>query len=222
MIVIPAIIPHTKEQLESEIKKVKNFCELIQIDITDGVFVPTKTWPFNGRDADYWEKIKGEEEGWPYWLDVEVELHLMIKNPEETLVEWIKTGVTCIVAHIESTDDFQGVIDICRENSVDVGLAIKPSTDISRIENFVSQTDFIQVMGSDMLGKHNVELDDKAIVMIKKLRATYPESIIAIDIGVDEDTAEILVDAGVDKFVSGGFILDSNDPGGAFENLSSF
>ncbi len=221
MKVVPAIIPHTKQQLESEIKVVKGFADVIQIDITDGDFVPTKTWPFNGRDADFWEKLKGEEEGWPFWEDVEVELHLMIKNPEETLGDWVKTGVNCIVAHIEATEDFQKVIDVCRENSVGVGIAIKPSTDISRIQSFVPQTDFIQVMGSDMLGKHGVVLDDKAIEMIKKLHAAYPESIIAIDIGVNEDTAQSLVDAGVNKFVSGGFILEAENPEEEYDYLES-
>jgi ribulose-phosphate 3-epimerase len=210
--VVPAIIPHTKEQLEEEIQRVAKFAKLIQVDITDGIFVPTKTWPYNGRDVDFFENLKKEEVGWPRWEDVDIEVHLMIKNPEDTVLDWIKTGASTVVAHIEATTNFQKVIDICRENSISVGLAIKPSTDTDRLKPFVSIVDFIQVMGSDLLGKHGVELEPKALIQIEKLRKLYPESIIAIDIGVNRDTAQSLIDAGTNKFISGGDILLADNP----------
>src|SRR3989344_5843204 len=210
--VVPAIIPHTKEQLEEEIRKVVSFADLVQIDISDGIFVPTKTWPYNGRDMDYFEKLKTEEEGWPKWEDIDFEIHLMIKNPEEKVLDWIHTGASAIVAHIEATDNFQKVVDICRENNVSVGVAIKPSTDDKLLEPFVSQVDFIQVMGNDLLGKHDVPLDSRAVEKIKSLRKSLPERIIAIDIGVTKETEDILVEAGANKLISGGAILESENP----------
>ena len=220
--VIPAIIPHTKEQLEGEIKKVAQFASFVQIDISDGVFVPTKTWPYNARDQEFFEGLKNEKVGWPRWEDVEYEIHLMVKSPEDVVLDWIHTGVASIVAHIEATTNFQKVIDICREHGVTVGIAIKPSTDIRRLEQFVSQVDFIQCMGSDMLGKHGVHLDEKAISQIKTLHALYPESIIGIDIGVNEETAESLVSAGATRLISGSDILDADNPEEVYRNLESF
>ena len=49
-----------KEQLEEEINKVFKFTKLVQIDISDGIFVPTKTWPYNGQDTGYFEELKKE------------------------------------------------------------------------------------------------------------------------------------------------------------------
>ena len=219
--VVPAIIPHTKEQLEEEIRKVVKFATVVQIDITDGIFVPTKTWPYNGRDEEFFNKLKNEEEGWPRWEDLEIEVHLMIKNPEETVLDWIKTGASTIVAHIEATTNFQKVIDVCRENAVSVGIAIKPSTDIARLEPFVSEVDFIQCMGNDLLGKHGVELDSKAMEQIKQLHTMYPERIIGIDIGVNRETAKDLISAGVTKFISGGDILNADNPEEEYRYLQS-
>jgi ribulose-phosphate 3-epimerase len=219
--VVPAIIPHTKEQLEEEIKKVVGFSDLVQIDISDGVFVPVKSWPYNGHDTDFFEALKTEEIGWPKWEELEFEIHLMIKNPEETLLDWIHTGASSIVAHIEATENFQKVIDLCREHAVSVGVAIKPATDIARLEPFTSQVDFIQVMGSDMVGKHGVALDDTAVEKIRALRGLYPERIIAIDIGVNEETAEILVQAGANKLISGGAILEADDPEEVYSQLEA-
>ena len=220
--VVPAIIPDTKEQLEEEIKKVSKFASLVQIDISDGIFTPTKTWPYNGRDREFFDKLKTQEVGWPKWEEIDIEIHLMVKSPEDVVLDWIHTGASSIVAHIEATSNFQKVIDICREHNVLVGIAMKPSTDISRIESFVSHVDFIQVMGSDLIGKHGVELDPKAISQIKVLQKLYPERTIAIDIGVTEKTEGILISAGADKIVSGGAILKADNPQEVFHNLESF
>ena len=237
--VLPAIIPRTKEQLEEEVRRVAGFASLIQVDISDGLFTPIKTWPYNGRDGEFFEQLKAQEAGWPRWEDVDVEIHLMIKDPENTVLDWIHTGVSAVVAHIEATENFQKVIDICRENLVSIGVAIKPSTDIEKIKPFVdgvypvrspegsqgeftsNGVDFIQVMGSDALGKHDVPLDPKAITLISKLHELYPERIIAIDIGVNEDTAETLVDAGATKLISGGAILETANPEEVFRSFES-
>ncbi len=210
--VLPAIIPVNKKQLEEEVSMVAHFADTVQVDISDGVFTNTRTWPYNGQDRDYFENLKTEAEGWPKWEDVDIELHLMVAKPENILEDWISTGVSSVVAHIEATDDFQEVIDICKEKNISVGVAIKPSTDIEKIKDFVPQVDFIQVMGSDNLGKHGVELEEKSLEVIKSLRAKFSNSIIAIDIGVTEENAETLVGAGVNKLISGGAILNSDSP----------
>ncbi|MEI6842890.1 MAG: hypothetical protein WCK48_00045 [bacterium] len=221
-IVVPAIIPKTREQTEEEISRVASFAHLIQIDISDGMFTPVKTWPYNGRDIDFFEKLKTEAIGWPRWEDVDFEIHLMVKNPEDVVRDWIYTGVSAIVAHIEATDNFQKVIDICKENLVTVGIAIKPSTDLSKLDKFVSQVDFIQCMGNDSLGKHGAALDLKVLNRISQLHGHYPNCIIGIDIGVTEETAKSLVKAGAKKLITGSAILDADNPEEVFEEFSSY
>jgi ribulose-phosphate 3-epimerase len=218
--VVPAIIPKIKEQFEEEVKKVSSFAKLVQIDISDGLFTPFKTLPYNERDTDYYDKLKKEEEGLPKWEEVEYEVHLMVKNPEEVVIDWIHAGVSTVIAHIEATENFQKIIDICKENEVSVGIALKPSTDIERIKQFVGEVQLIQVMGSDMLGKHGTELDEKAVEMIKALQALYPNKTIAIDIGVSNHTEEVLIKSGADKLISGSYILDSEDPIEAYNELA--
>ncbi|HEY0221056.1 MAG TPA: hypothetical protein VGC58_02425 [Candidatus Paceibacterota bacterium] len=203
MQVIPAVIPNTREQLEEEINKVSGFANLIQIDISDGLFTKIRTWPYNNRDVDFFEKLKTQEVGWPKWDNLEYEVHLMVKSPENILMDWISTGVSSVIAHIEATENFQKVVDLCRESEVSIGIAIKPSTDIEKIKPFIEKVDFVQVMGSDHLGEHGVPLDNKAVEMIKEIHRLYPEKIIAIDIGVSEETEDILVEAGATKLISG-------------------
>jgi ribulose-phosphate 3-epimerase len=220
--VIPAIIPHAYEQFAAEIKTVSKFAKMIQMDIADGAFIKTTTWPYNGRDNDFFQKLVNEEVGWPEYDHVEFEVHLMVQNPEESVFQWIRTGVTSVVAHIEATTNFQKVIDICREHNVQIGVAIKTSTNISMIEPYIPQVDFVQVMGSDLLGKHGVELDMAAVLpRVKALRKLYPERIIGIDIGVTRETAEPLVEAGATRLVSGSTILGAPNPELAYRDLQS-
>ncbi len=218
--VVPAVIPRNKEQMIEEIKKVSGFAKLVQIDISDGKFTPFKTWPFNGQDADYFAKLKTEEEGLPMWEEIDYEFHLMIQDPEEYVEGFIHAGANSIIVQVEAVKDLQKILDLCRQNEVSLGVAIKPKTDLDKITTIADQIDFIQVMGSDLLGKHGEPLDDRAVEKVKQLQELYPDKTIAIDIGVNMETRDLLVNSGVDKIVSGSFILNSDDPEEADELLA--
>jgi ribulose-phosphate 3-epimerase len=219
--VLPAIIPRAVADLEEEIALSAHFTHLVQVDISDGIFTPFRTWPYNGRDEEFFAQLKNEEVGWPRWEDMDIEAHLMVKNPENVAEDWCRTGIVSLVAHIEATEDFGKVIAICKQHSVAVGIALKPATDIARIAPFADQVDFIQCMGSDLLGKHGEELDPAAVEKIRVLHSLYPGRIIAIDIGVTEETAPELVSAGAEKLIVGSAIFDSDDPGDEYRRMEA-
>src|SRR6185369_1128880 len=98
--VVPAIIPENFEHLTAEVEKIKDFVNLVQVDIADGVFDNDRTWPFIGDKGDF-EKLLSEEVGLPFWEDLDYEFHLMIDEPEKSLDNWIRIGATNIIVHIE-------------------------------------------------------------------------------------------------------------------------
>ena len=215
MIVVPAIIPRNKIQLEEEIKKVSKFANVIQIDISDGIFTPFKTWPYNGNDLEYFDNLKSEIDGLPKWDDIDFEFHFMVHNPADVVSDYIHLAPSSIIVQIEalndSQDDFEKIYKLCKENEVSIGLAIKPKTDTEKLKQYIEKTDFVQVMGNDLLGKHGTELDEKAIEKIKEIKSLYPEKTIAIDIGVNLDTKDVLLEAGATKLISGGAILEAEN-----------
>ena len=219
--IVPATIPQSKEQLEEEIKRVASFAPLVQVDICDGVFVKNKTWPYNGRDQDFFAELKAEHVGWPEWEKTDIEVHLMVKNPEETIGDWLGSGISSLVVHVEATDKFEDIIALCRNYSVSIGLAIKPRSELRTIEALVPHVDFIQCMGSDTLGQHGVPLEPRVLPRIVELRKLYPERIIAVDIGVTEETLPELVAAGASKFIVGGTILEASNPKKVYDELLS-
>ncbi len=113
----------------------------------------------------------------------------------------------------------QEIIDQCKAVSVEIGIALKPSTDNELLTPFISQIDCIQCMGNEELGRHGSPLDVSVLEKIKTLREKYPEMNIAIDIGVHEETASSLVDAGVDTLVAGSAIFNVENIAKAIEDL---
>ena len=47
--IIPAILPKNYEDLKNKIALVRGIIPIVQIDICDGVFVETASWPFSSR-----------------------------------------------------------------------------------------------------------------------------------------------------------------------------
>ncbi len=219
--VLPAIIPHSKDRLLEEFEKVAHFAPLVQVDISDGVFTKVTTWPYNGRDTDFFESLHTEADGWPEWEQVDVELHLMIQNPEQELDKWLRTGPTSVVFHIEATEHVEECIEKIKTAGVGVGIAIKPRTPLEVLYPFVDTIDYIQCMGSNDLGKHGVELESSVLSRITELHSRFPNSIISIDIGVREENARELLEAGVSKLVVGSALLDASDPQEVYDFLCS-
>ena len=83
--IIPAILPKDYEDLKNKIALVRGVAPLVQIDICDGVFVPSKTWPFStgGADDFNFHRILNEEEGMPFWEDIDFELDLLVADAVE-------------------------------------------------------------------------------------------------------------------------------------------
>ncbi len=219
--ILPAIIPYTQIQLEEEMNRVASFADTVQVDIADGVFASPKTWPYNGRDSVFFDELKSEDRGWPEWEKTEIELHMMVENPEQVLEDWIHTGIYSVVVHSEATNHMEEIIDMCRTYDIRLGIALKPSTDIEHIAPYVRDVDFIQCMGSDKIGAHGVPLDPRVVERVRTLHSLYPERIISVDIGVTEDTAQELVDAGATKLIVGGAILNAENPKEVFRFLES-
>lgn len=216
--VIPAILPQNYEDLKDKIALVRSVVSLVQIDICDGVFVKSITWPFVSGDFDeHFKRILNEEEGMPFWEDLDFELDLMVSDAVENFDIYTKLGPKRIIFHIEavgnidSFKDFLEGIDVYVRDSLEIGVAINPSTPLSQIYPLISCIDFIQCMGNDRIGYHGVELDEKIYERIKILREKYSDMPIAVDIGVNEKTAPMLVEAGVTKLVAGSAIFESND-----------
>jgi ribulose-phosphate 3-epimerase len=213
--IIPALIV-SDENPENDLKELKakflklepflaEFGNWVQVDITDGKFVPTKT-NVDLADLKYFTERAN------------IEFHLMIEKPEETMGEWARLGPKRVLVHIEAITDMDELLTVCRENSVEVGLALNPETPLSMILPWVNAVDLILFMGVHP-GRGGQEFIPEVLDKIKSLRRAFPNVKIEMDGGVRTANIEELKNAGVDYFVVGSGILKAPDVKHAIEEL---
>lgn len=225
--VIPAILTKDYEELKNKIALVRGVVPLVQIDVCDGIFVPSKTWPFStgGANDFYLQKILNEEIGMPFWEDMDFELDLLVADAIENFDIYTKLGPKKIIFHIEAVgnlDEFKNFlegIDNYVRDSIEIGISINPNTNLEEIFPFVNIVDFVQLMGIDNIGFQNQEFDEKVLEHIKTLKEKYPDLKVSVDGGVNKNTAPLLANAGADAIVSGSAIFNSGDIIGTIEDF---
>lgn len=219
--VIPAIIPDSLEQLERKLREIRGTAHRVQIDVMNGTYAPGKSWPYDGAEREAFEAIRREDSGLPYWQDFDFEIDLLLKNPQERIDEWALAGAACLIAHVETTDKLAEFIATCTEKRLEVGLALKPSTDLEILAPHVSDVVFIQVMGNDNIGRYGVPLDERVFDKIKEIKWRWSDAVVGVDIGVNEKTLPRLMEAGATRFASGSAIFDSGDAVRAYTQLEA-
>jgi ribulose-phosphate 3-epimerase len=228
--VIASVLPFkTFEELKNKIGLLRGVVPVIQIDLCDGVFVPSQTWPFtNGGFADYdFQRIMNEEIGLPSWEEFDFELDLMVADAVENFDIYMKLGAKRMIFHMEAMEDLEDFknflegIDLYIRDLVQIGIAFKPSMPLENVFKLVPFVDFVQCMGNDKIGFGGVSLDPVVYERIEVLREKYSDLPIEVDIGVNEETAPKLVDAGATKLITGSVLFNSHDKIGLVERLQN-
>ncbi|OGD68486.1 hypothetical protein A2996_03645 [Candidatus Campbellbacteria bacterium RIFCSPLOWO2_01_FULL_34_15] len=206
MEVIPAIIPKSYEDLRQKISLVKDFSHFVQIDITDGIFVSSTSWPYS--DSVWSEGIFLDM---PFCNECNFEFDLMIQDPEKTINDWIMEGASKIVVHVESTDNLELLIAELKEKKIEVGLAFNIETPFDLYSHLLDKADFIQLMGIEKIGFQGQAFSEKIFEKIADLRKRKPDVIMSVDGGVNLENAKRLKEAGVNRVAVGSAVFGSKD-----------
>lgn len=217
--IIPAILPKNYEDMKDKIALVRGHAPMVQIDFCDGIFVPTRTWPFStgGGDDFYFQRIINEQEGMPFWEDLDFELDLMVADAVTNFDVYTKLSPKRIIFHIEAVGnleefkDFLEGIDVYIRDSIEMGIAIGLSTPVEQIYPLVNSVDFVQIMGIEQIGIQGEDFSDKALEYIKNLKEKFPDLEIAVDGGVNLENGASLVRDGATRLVIGSAIFNTTD-----------
>jgi len=214
--VIPAVLAKDINDLRQKIANVVNVAHVVQIDICDGKFVSSTSWPMGYNDKESVALILNEEEGLPYWENLDFEFDLMVKDAIKQFDFFVKLGVKRIIFHLEAESelelkDFIDAMDSYVRENLEIGIAINTTTNIEKLSPFINSIDFIQCMGIEHIGFQGEPFDERVLKQIKDLRVKYPELKISVDGSVNENTAPALVKAGANRLVIGSALLQSFD-----------
>ncbi len=210
--VIPAIIPKDLPYTHERLEKVLGLVRKIQIDIVDGEYADSKTWPFASKSQgdELFKMVRGEER-FPFINEFEFELDMMMLHPIELLSDFIGIGFKSFVIHIDSTDHVSECLETIKSAGCNAGLGIKPSVSTDLLRPYLSQVQFVQFMGNDRIGHNGVEFDPLVLQKIHKFHEEHPSMELQIDIGVNFETSKSLTDAGISRLISGSAVFNGDN-----------
>ncbi|HVU80038.1 MAG TPA: hypothetical protein VHD37_01605 [Candidatus Paceibacterota bacterium] len=224
--IIPAILTNSFAELERQAGIAHAFAKKVQLDVVDGVFAKHATWPY--KDGGNFQKIQEEERGLPFWGDLDFEFDLMIENPHEHAMEYVRAGGSHIVIHAQSTGAVEALQKLAEIRGTDdgafsitTGLALLPNMQPDVLESFDTLFDYVQVMGIDTIGRQGEPFDAHAVILVERLRRRYPDLALQVDGGVSLENAKALAHAGANRLIVGSAIFGADNPEEAYQRLST-
>ena len=176
----------------------------LHLDVMDGAFVPNISFGFPICEA-----LKD----CPIFKDV----HLMINNPINYVERFIELNADLITFHIEaikSKKQVKELINLIHSYGRGVGISIKPNTPIDAIFPYLKDIDLVLIMSVEP-GFGGQKFMPIAVEKIKKLRQIIDDNCydcyIQVDGGINEETASLCKQAGVDVLVAGSYLFASDN-----------
>ncbi|MCI0454443.1 MAG: ribulose-phosphate 3-epimerase [Candidatus Dadabacteria bacterium] len=173
----------------------------IQIDVMDGRFVPNINFG-PGVVASLRPLVK-----------ITLDVHLMIVEPERSLTMFTEAGADRIIVHQEACINVHRALESIRELGIEAGVTINPGTPLSTIEEVLDLADLVQIMTVNP-GFGGQKFIHSQIDKIRRLRQMLDErnsrALIAVDGGIDTETAPLVVNAGATVLVAGSSIYNSS------------
>lgn len=217
--IIPAILPKNFHEIEDKTSEIVGVAQFVQIDICDGKFVPSRTWPFNKNAEFDIDALQEERIGLPHFDDLDYEFDLMVDNPLEKVPLFVSLGASRIVVHARSADEdiLNEIFDVYgrHENGtiydIELGLALESGDNIAGLESIIDKAHFVQVMGIKNVGFQGQKFSPDTIEIVSALRKAFPSLIISVDGGVNEENAGQLTEAGANRLIVGSAIFESEN-----------
>ena len=212
-IVIPAILTNSKQEFREYLSSIQSSANIIQIDIMDGEFVPSKS--LMPREFFY------EDFG-----NLKVEIHIMANfNNTRDIIESLKSFKACtrIIVHqeiCENLEQLRQLVNLIKAINKEVAIAINPETDIRDIGKVVKKIDGVQFMGVNP-GFYGSALQTKVYEKVTEFKNRYTmyEGDIAWDGAVSIDNIKIIQELGVTRIAVGSAIFKSDNPALVYQEL---
>lgn len=203
MILSPSILNvEDNKKIEYIQKLEKNGVKFLHLDIMDGKFVENKTF-----DYQYIKELRKHS-------NMIFDTHLMIMNPEQLIEEYIDSGSDYITFHIEATNKVYDIIEKIKRCNKKVGISIKPNTSLSSILEYLPFIDLVLVMSVEP-GKGGQSFMSNSLPKIKELKELKEVNnykyLIEVDGGINNETALLVKEAGVDLIVVGSYLVKQTD-----------
>lgn len=212
-IVSPSLLSANFLDLRKDIEMLNNSCcEMVHLDVMDGVFVPNISFGFPILEAVSSICTK------------KIDVHYMIVHPEQYILRTAQFGVHMMTVHVEACTRLLTTIADIHRCGMKAGVSINPATPVSQIEDILPYVDMVLVMGVNpgFGGQPFIETTYEKVRQLRHIiDAQHLNTIIEVDGGVNAYTAPLLVEAGAHSLVSGNYVFKADDPVATIAQLAS-
>ena len=143
----------------------------------------------------------------------------MIEKPEEYVQPFADSGSDILTIHAETTYHPHRTLEQIRACGVTPGIALNPGTPLDVLKPVLSYVEFVLVMTVNP-GFGGQEFIPEMVEKVRQVRAMVgPDMNVAVDGGIDPQTAPRVVEAGANVLVAGSYIFHSDDYSSAIDSL---
>ena len=163
----------------------------MHIDIMDGKFVPNVS-------------INLAELGDAHEF-FNLEIHLMVKNPESYFEDCKEVGAKRVYFHLEGTKDIAKTLFAMERYEFQKGIALNPGTSVAQCAPFAKSVDAVLLM-SVTPGAQGSKFIPSAIEKIPAIKAVNEKLLVGMDGGISKVNIQDIFLRGIDYIASGSAI----------------
>ncbi len=149
-----------------------------------------------------------------YGITAPIDVHLMVKPVDRIIPDFAKAGATYISFHPEATEHLDRSLSMIREHGCKAGIVLNPATPLDCLEYVIDKLDLILLMSVNP-GFGGQKFIPATLDKARKVRQLIDESgydiRLEIDGGVKIDNIGGIAACGVDTFVAGSAIFNTDD-----------
>jgi ribulose-phosphate 3-epimerase len=173
--------------------------DYLHLDVMDGHFVPNLTF---GHPV-----VKCLRS---HIKNTFFDMHMMVDRPEDWIHNMADAGASQYTFHLEATNEPEECIRRIKEDGMNVGIAIKPSTSVDNILPFINDIDMVLVMTVEP-GKGGQSFMHDQLHKVRVIRDKFPLVNIGIDGGAGPSNIDTCAQHGANMIVSGTALLNSSN-----------
>ncbi len=197
MKIVPAVLAETFDDLISRLRQAESFTDYVQVDVMDGTFVNSTSFP-----PDMLHAVD---------TSLSFEAHLMVEDPMDFIPRLDNDGLKKVIFHCESRGDLPEVISAIRKRGLAVGIAIRPDTEIDAFREIAVQADTLLFLTVDP-GSYGGAFRPEVARKVADCRRIFPDKTLSVDGGVSLENLGMFYTIGVDYVCVGSRIFLQDNP----------
>lgn len=211
LIIAPSVLACDFSRLADEVKAVERAgADWLHLDVMDGHFVPNIS--FGPVVVEAVRRV----------TRLPLDVQLMIEHPERFVEAFLNAGANHLTVHVEAAglkepDAMRTFLRSLKRKHIQAGLSVRPATPAEALKPYLDELDQVLVMTVEP-GFGGQAFMPEMVDKIRLLRAWFTGDI-AVDGGINPETAKLACQAGANILVAGTAIFRQRDYRAAIQAL---